>query len=82
MGRKRRQKSRAECRGPRCTRPGISRSMSGRTDAKNSRGRLRFTLSDLDVSFPVRYPRAKCPTAYMNYFLKHVNVQLIVGGKY
>ena len=63
MGRKRRQKSSAECRGPLCTKPGISRSMSGRTEAKNSRGRLRFTFIDLAVNFPVIYPRARCPTA-------------------
>jgi hypothetical protein len=26
-----------------------------------------LTPSDLPASFPVKYPKAKCPTAYMNW---------------
>jgi len=76
MGKKRRQKSSIECRGPRCTKPGINISMSGKTDAKNSKGRLTLTPSFLDVNFPVKYPKAKCPTAYMNCSLKHLGAKL------
>jgi len=33
------------------------------TEAKNNRGMFTFTFRSLDVAFPVRYPRARCPTA-------------------
>jgi len=62
-----RQKSITECRGPRCSKPGINASMSGIMEARNNNGRLMSTLRDLDAAFPVKYPRAKCPTAYINY---------------
>lgn len=45
--------------GPRCSRPGIKRSMSGMIDATKRRGRFMFTLRSLDVAFPVRYPKAR-----------------------
>ncbi len=64
-GRKSRQKIITECRGPRCLRPGISRSTSGRTETRNNRGMFMLTLRILEAAFPERYPRAKCPTAYI-----------------
>lgn len=45
--------------GPRCSKPGISRSRSGMMEATNRRGRFRFTLRNLDVAFPDRYPKAR-----------------------
>ena len=65
MGRKSRLNSIAECIGPRWYRPGISRSMSGSTDMRNSKGMFMFTFRILDAVFPDRYPRARCPTAYI-----------------
>jgi len=65
MGMKSRQKTITECIGPRCSRPGTSRSMSGSTDMRNIKGMFMFTFRILDAVFPVRYPRARCPTAYM-----------------
>ena len=65
MGMKSRQKTITECIGPRWCRPGISRSMSGSTDMRNIKGMFIFTFRILDAVFPVRYPRARCPTAYM-----------------
>ncbi len=52
-----------ECVGPLCLRPGIIRSMSGMTEATNSRGTFTSTFRSLDVAFPVMYPKARCPTA-------------------
>lgn len=52
----------SECVGPRWSSP-KRKSMSGATDARRSRGMLIFTCKALEVAFPVRYPRAKCPTA-------------------
>ena len=52
--------------GPLCCKPGISRSMSGMMEARKSRGRFTFTLRNLDVAFPVKYPSARCPTAYIS----------------
>jgi len=52
-----------ECVGPRCCRPGINRSASGITEARNNRG--MFTFRILDVSLPDKYPKARCPTAYV-----------------
>lgn len=49
--------------GPRCSRPGINRSMSDMTEATNNRGILTLTFTSLDVIFPVMYPKARCPTA-------------------
>ena len=63
MGRKSRGMTIREWVGPRCSKPGINRSMSGMTEAKNNRGMFTFTFRSLDVAFPVRYPRARCPTA-------------------
>ncbi len=63
MGRKSRERRIAEWVGPLCSRPGIKRSMSGMTEATNSRGMLTLTFRSLDVAFPVMYPKARCPTA-------------------
>jgi len=63
MGRKSRERRIAEWVGPLCSRPGIKRSMSGMTEATNSRGMLTLTFRSLDVALPVMYPRARCPTA-------------------
>jgi len=52
-----------EWEGPRCSRPGINRSMSGITEATNSRGMFTPTLKNLDAVLPDKYPKAKCPTA-------------------
>lgn len=38
--------------GPRCSKPGINRSMSGITEIRKRRGRFTFTLRSLDVAFP------------------------------
>jgi len=65
IGRKSRQKTITECIGPRCSRPGINRSMSGSTEARNNKGMFIFAPRILDAVFPDRYPRARCPTAYM-----------------
>ncbi len=63
MGRKSRETTIREWVGPRCSRPGINRSMSEMTEATNNRGMFTLTFRSLDVAFPVRYPRARCPTA-------------------
>ena len=52
--------------GPRCSRPSISRSTSDITEAMNSKGMFTFTPRSLDVALPDKYPRARCPTAYMS----------------
>ena len=64
-GRKSKKNNITECSGPRCFRNGISRSTSGRTEARNNKGMFVFTFRILDAVFPDRYPRARCPTAYM-----------------
>ena len=58
--------------GPRCSKPGSSISMSGMTEAKRRREMLVSTFRCLPAALPVRYPKAKCPTAYI--FLFSVNV--------
>jgi len=63
VGKKRKQKRMREWEGPRCSRPGINRSMSGITEATNSRGIFTLTLKILDAVLPDKYPKAKCPTA-------------------
>jgi len=65
-GRKRKQEMIIECVGPRCRRPGINRSTSGITEARNNIGMFTFTFRTLDVTLPDKYPKAKCPTAYVN----------------
>ena len=65
-GRKRRQKMIIECIGPRCCRPGINRSTSGIMEARNNRGMFTFMFRILDVTFPDKYPKARCPTAYVS----------------
>ncbi len=64
-GRKRKEKSIRECIGPRCCSPSITMSISGRTEARKSNGMFVGTFRVLDVAFPDRYPRARCPTAYI-----------------
>lgn len=56
-----------ECVGPRCSKPGISRSMSGMMENANNKGTFTLTFRRLDDAFPDKYPRAKCPTAYISY---------------
>ena len=55
--------------GPLCCKPGISRSMSGIMEARKRRGMFMFTLRSLPVALPVMYPRARCPTAYIEFLL-------------
>ncbi len=45
--------------GPRCSIPGIRRSMSGMMEATNSEGMFMSTLKILDEVFPMIYPKAK-----------------------
>jgi len=66
-GRSNAQKTIGEWVGPRCSKLGISRSMSGRVEARNRRGMFAFTFRSFDEIFPERYPRAKCPTANMRH---------------
>ncbi len=51
--------------GPRCSKPGISISMSDITEAKRRREILVLTFRYLLTPLPVKYPKAKCPTAYI-----------------
>lgn len=67
MGTKMRMEMISEWVGPRCSKPGISRSMSGKMEAKKRRGMLSSRLRILLEAFPVRYPKAKCPTAYVSF---------------
>lgn len=41
--------------------------MSGRSETRKSKGMLIFTFKSLEAVFPVRYPRATCPTANMTF---------------
>jgi len=68
-GRKRRQGMIIECVGPRCCRPGTSRSASGIMETRNNRGTFTPTFKILDVALPDKYPKAKCPTAYVSLLL-------------
>lgn len=52
-----------ECVGPRCSSPGIIRSMSGKRERSRTREMFMFTFRSFEESLPVRYPRARCPTA-------------------
>jgi len=63
VGKERRERKIREWVNPRCSSPGISRSMSGMTEATNNRGMFKLTFRSLDVAFPVTYPKAKCPIA-------------------
>lgn len=64
-----------ECVGPRCLRTGIKKSMSGSVEAKNNRGTFTFTFRSLDVALPDKYPKAKCPTAYVRCSSKLLRVR-------
>jgi len=55
-----------ECAGPRCCRLGINRSTSGVTETTNNKAMCTFTFRSLDVALPDKYPKAKCPTAYVS----------------
>lgn len=57
-----------ECVAPRCVSPGISKSKSGKIETRKSRGMFTLTFRSLDVAFPVKYPKARCPTANVNFF--------------
>jgi len=52
-----------ECVGPLCSSPGIKRSMSASTEAARSNGIFVSRFRSSDVAFPVRYPKARWPTA-------------------
>jgi len=43
-----------ECVGPRCSKPGMSRSMSGKRETKNRRGTFTSAFRSLDDVFPNR----------------------------
>ena len=45
--------------GPRCSRPGINRSMSAMMEATNSKGMFALTFRSLEVAFPLMYPKAR-----------------------
>lgn len=66
-GRKRTKNRTMEWVGPRCGRMGMNRSTSDMTEATKSKGTFTFTLRSLDAAFPDKYPRARCPTAYVDY---------------
>jgi len=63
VGKERIERKIREWVNPRCSSPGINRSMSGMMEATNNRGMFKLTFRSLDVAFPVMYPKAKCPTA-------------------
>jgi len=63
MGKKIMEMTIREWVGPRRSRPGINRSMSDMTEAKNRRGTFTSIFRSLDVAFPFMYPRARWPTA-------------------
>jgi hypothetical protein len=52
-----------ECVGPRCSRNGISISMSGMTESVITRGMFSFVFVACAVNLQSIYPNAKCPTA-------------------
>ena len=66
-GRKSRETMIREWVGPRCSRPGINRSMSEMIEATNNRGMFALMFRSLDVAFPVMYPKARCPTANVDH---------------
>ena len=49
--------------GPRCSMPGIRKSMSEIMEATSSKGIFMLTFRSLEVPFPRIYPKARCPTA-------------------
>ena len=51
--------------GPRCSMPGIIRSMSGIMEQKSMSGMFILTFVNFDKDFPAMYPKARCPTANM-----------------
>jgi len=53
-GRKKRERKIREWVNPRCSRPGINRSMSGMIEATNNRGRLMLTFRNFAEALPVR----------------------------
>ncbi len=80
MGMKSRQKTIMECSGPRCSRFIIMRSMSGSTEIRKIKGRFKSTYRILDAAFPDRYPKAKCPTAYIGCPFKYLRFAVCVGN--
>jgi len=59
VGKERKERKIMEWINPRCSSPGINRSMSGKTETTNNRGMFKLTFRSLDVAFPVMYPKAK-----------------------
>ena len=59
VGKERRERKMMEWVIPRCSSPGINRSMSGMMEATNNRGMFKLTFRSLDVAFPVKYPKAR-----------------------
>jgi len=58
-GKERRERKIREWVNPRCSNPGINRSMSDITEATNNRGMFTLTFRSLDVALPVMYPKAR-----------------------
>ena len=54
-----------EWKAPLCSTKGTRRSMSGRMETRNNKGIFTFTLNSFEVALADKYPRAKCPTAYV-----------------
>jgi len=79
MIRETRQNRIMEWVGPLCCRLGISKSMSGMTDDKNSKGRLTSTLKILEVVFPQRCPKARWPGANIDISGPFILAQHILG---
>jgi len=61
-GRNNTQREIREWVGPRWAKAVMSRSMSGKVEARNRRGMFAFTFRSFDEALPDRYPRARCPT--------------------
>jgi len=91
-GRKSRDMTIREWVGPRCFRAGINRSTSDIIEATNNKGTFTLTFRSLDIAFPVKYPKARWPTAnvygpsqwlrrcaidYLNYNLKQMIITYI-----
>ncbi len=66
-GMKKRDATIMEWVGPRCSRPGIIRSMSGIMEQKSMSGMFILTFESFDENLPATYPHAKCPTENVNH---------------
>lgn len=65
IGMKNRDATIMEWVGPRCSRPGIIRSMSGIMEQKSMSGMFMSVFVSFDENLPAMYPHAKCPTTNM-----------------